>query len=447
MMIRRRQPDAVMAVQTSDHIVQRVDVFRRALEAAGHIASEGWLVTLGVRPDYPETGYGYIERGDFLGMVGEFEGFEVRRFIEKPDLELARAFVEGGIHDWNSGMFVWQVDRILDEMKRHLPELYDGLDRIARTIGTPEYGTTLEEIFPGLPNVTIDYGIMEKAEKVAVLPIEIGWNDVGSWSSVFDVLPKDTANNAVVGRHISPDTRNSLIVSPNRLVATIGLDDFVIIDTEDVLLVCRRDRAQDVRKLVEILKQDGEAGYLDGRAAAEPLTAGEIRTLFDCGNRLSRALLSMLLHAGLWPSHITGAVSADFDMIQGWLSTPDGKRPLPSKTRNLIYAWMEEKDTMQFVFAKHWPTSEDLKRSLTELGDRAGVRLTVDRIYETLARALFEASEEGQVMRKVLGDEADLVKVPLHALFPFSLHDFSGNEHNELGERAHRVLNEAASRL
>ncbi|HUF38641.1 MAG TPA: mannose-1-phosphate guanylyltransferase [Anaerolineales bacterium] len=447
MMIRRKNPQAVMAVQTSDHLIQRVDVFRRALEAAGHVASEGWLVTLGIRPDYPETGYGYIERGDFLGQVGEFEGFAVRRFIEKPDLEVARAFVEGGNHDWNSGMFVWQVQRILEEMERHLPELYAGLDRIAAAIGTPDYQATLEEVFPDLPNVTIDYGIMEKAEKVAVLPIEIGWNDVGSWSSVFDVLPKDAANNAVVGRHISPDTRNSLIFSPNRLIATIGLDDFVIVDTDDVLLVCRRDRAQDVRKLVEILKQNGEAGYLDGLPGAEPLSAGEIRELFSEANSLEKALLSMLLHAGLWPSHIAGASSADFDLIGGWLDTPDGRRPLPNKTRNLIYAWMAEQDKIQFSFSKQWPGSQDLKRDLAAFGERAGVRLSIDRLYETLARALFEASEEGQVMRKVLGDEVDLVNVPLHALFPFSLSDFSGNESNELGERALRVLNDAEGRL
>ena len=447
MLIRRRSPDAIMAIQTSDHLIQRVDVFRRALEAAGHVAAEGWLVTLGIRPDYPETGYGYIERGDFLGMVGEFEGFKVRRFIEKPELDAAREFIAGGNHDWNSGMFVWQVGRILAEMERHLPQLYAGLEQIAETIGTPEFPETLATIFPKLPNVTIDYGIMEKAEMVAVLPIEIGWNDVGSWSSVFDVLPKDTANNAVVGRHISPDTRNSLIVSPNRLVATIGLEDLVIVDTEDVLLVCRRDRAQDVRALVEILKEDGEAGYLDGRASAEPLNVEEIRTLFDSGDRLDRALLSMLLHAGLWPSHIAGAASTDFDLIQGWFATPDGKRPLPNKTRNLIYAWMEEQNTLHFRFSQCWPTSQDLKRALDEIGARSGIRLTVDRLYETLARALFEASEEGQVMRKVLGEEVDLVKVPLHALFPFSLPDFTGNETNELGERAHRVLNDAAARL
>lgn len=445
--IRRRSPEAIMAVVTADHIIQKTDVFRRALESAGHVAGEGWLVTLGIRPDYPETGYGYIERGEFLGMVGEFEGFEVRRFVEKPDLERARTYVADGRYDWNSGMFIWQAGRILDEMSVHLPDLYAGLAQIEAAIGTPVYREVLAEVFPHLPNVTIDYGIMEKAGKVAVLPIEIGWNDVGSWSAVYDVLPKDSANNAVIGLHITPDTRSSLIVSPNRLVATIGLEDVVIVDTDDVLLVCRRDRAQDVRKVVDLLKQNGESGYLEGSLAAPALAAAEAEALFSRATSLEKVLVSLLLHAGLWPSHIAGIRSADVDLIQGWVDTPDGRRPLPEATRRFLYAWLREQDTLQFQFGAFWDSSQAIKSALQALGERAGISVSVDRLYETLARAIYESSDEGQVVRTVLGEEIGLVRVPLHALFPFSLADFKGNETNALGERAHRVLNRAVEQM
>ena len=445
--IRKRSPDAVMAVLTADHLIKSVDVFRRVLEAASHVAGEDWLVTLGIKPDYPETGYGYIERGDFLGMVGEFEGFQVRHFVEKPNLERAREYVAGGNFDWNSGMFIWKVSRILSEMERHLPDLFDGLNRIAEAIDSDDYEAVLDSAFPLLPNVTIDYGIMEKSEKVAVIPVDIGWNDIGSWSALYDVLPKDAGNNAVVGQHVSPDTQNTLIVSPNRLVATIGLEGYVIVDTEDVLLVCPRDRAQDVKKLVDILKQNGDAGYLDGVQTTKPLDREEMDRLFTAANRLEKTLISLLLHAGLWPSHIVGLKSGDVDLIHGWVMTPDGKRPLPDLTRQLIYDWLLESDSLHFSFAQHWRTRDELKSALAEIGARAGVHVNVDRLYETLARALFEASEEGQAMRSVLGEEASLVRVPLHALFPFSLADFSGNEANALGQRGHRVLNQAAEGL
>lgn len=262
--LRKRNPDALMAVLTADHLIKKTDTFRQVLQAAADVAGEDWLVTLGITPSYPETGYGYIERGEFLGMVGDFEGYRVERFVEKPDLSRAEGYVASGNYAWNSGMFIWRVRRILEEMERHMPELYEGLLKIEQDIHTEHAEDTLMSVFPNLPNQTIDYGIMEKAQQVAVLSVDIGWHDVGSWSAVYDVLPRDKANNVVVGRHITPDTVNSLVYSPKRLVATIGLDDVVIVDTDDVLLVCPRSRAQDVKKIVDILKSNGEAGSSPG---------------------------------------------------------------------------------------------------------------------------------------------------------------------------------------
>ncbi|MFQ5616451.1 MAG: sugar phosphate nucleotidyltransferase [Anaerolineales bacterium] len=445
--IRRRNPHAIMAILTADHLIKKTETFRQVLRAASHVAGEDWLVTLGIMPGYPETGYGYVERGDMLGMVGEFEGYRVQRFIEKPDRARAEAYLQSGNYAWNSGMFIWKVSRVLDEMAQHMPELYAGLLAIERAIDTPQVGETLASVFPQLPNQTIDYGIMEKAERVAVLPVDLGWNDVGSWSAVYDVLPRDKKNNVVVGRHLSPDTKNSLIYSPQRLVATIGLDDVVIVDTEDVLLVCPRSRSQDVRDLVDLLKSNGESNYLHRAVSHEPLTREQLQQVFETTSSLEKVLLSLLLHAGLRPSSIAALKTDDFDLIQGWVATTDGKRALPNLSRKLVFEWMRERDSLKFAFSDKWGSSEVVKDMLKAIGERVGINLTVEILYETLAHALFDASEEGQVIRNVLGEEAALVRVPLRALFPFSLNDFSGHESDALGERAQNVLNRAAKML
>jgi len=445
--LRKRAPEALMAVLTADHLIKKTDTFRQVLQAAADIASEDWLVTLGITPNYPETGYGYIERGEFLGMVGEFEGYRVERFVEKPDLARAETYVSTGNYAWNSGMFIWKVRRILEEMERHMPEMYAGLLEIETSLSTSEADETLSKIFPTLPAQTIDYGIMEKAERVAMLPVDIGWHDVGSWSAVYDVLPRDKANNVVVGRHITPDTHNSLIYSPKRLVATIGLDDVVIVDTDDVLLVCLRSRAQDVKKLVDILKLNGEAGYLDGVVTVQPLSKEQVSRVFEAASTLEKVLASLMLHAGLWPSHIYGLKTEHFDFVKGWVSTPEGKRPLPEITRRHFFAWFQETNSFTFSFSESWKDSSITKDVLNALGRRAGVTLSVEILFETLARALFTTSEEGQVIQNVLGEEAELVRVPLHALFPFSTPDFTGSETDAVSERAHAVLNRAADQL
>ena len=445
--IRARDPEGVMAVLTADHLIKQPQIFRQVLEAAAHIAHEEWLVTLGIQPGYPETGYGYIERGEFLGMVGDFEGYEVARFVEKPDLARARTYLENGSYAWNSGMFIWEVSRILEEMSRHMPELYAGLSQIEASFETPEAQEVLERVFPTLPNETIDYGIMEKADKVAMLPVEIGWNDVGSWSAVYDVLPRDQADNVVVGRHLTPDTTGSLIYSPTRLVATVGLEDIVVVDTEDVLLICPRNRSQDVKKLVNILKSNGDSDYLRGSVRPEPRTRKQIRAIFGLAEPHERLLLSLILHAGLWPSQIISLKDSDFDLISGWVHTSQATRPLPDVTRQEVFAWMKTRDTMSFSLDDLWSTSTEVKDAISRMGDRANSPIAVDVLFESLARALFDSSEEGQSIRSVLGEEANLVRVPLSALFPFSIADFKGKEDSSLAKRALMALNEATRLL
>jgi mannose-1-phosphate guanylyltransferase len=269
----REDPAAVMAVLPADHLIQRPELFRDLLAAGTEVARRGWLVTLGIEPTYPETGYGYIERGDLLGQVRGFDAYRVARFAEKPDQSTAERFIELGTYSWNSGMFIWTAARLVEELEHHLPDLYAGLQEIdAALAADPAADVTAR--WNALPEVTIDYGIMERAERIAVLPAAIGWSDVGSWAAVYDVTPHDPAGNAVFGRHVSPDTTGTLIVS-RRLVATMGLEDMIVVDTDDVLLICPRSRAQDVKQLVALVQQLEQPPAPPSQRQAEGAPAGD----------------------------------------------------------------------------------------------------------------------------------------------------------------------------
>ena len=256
--VRRLDPEAVMTVLTADHYIEKADELRRALGAAAQAAEEGYLVTLGIEPNRPATGYGYIERAEKLAQVSGYDVYWVEKFTEKPDLTTAQAFVESGRYYWNSGMFIWKVSTILREFKKLMPQLYAQLMEIDAALGTAEEQAVLERVWAEVENETIDYGIMERAEDVAVIPVNIGWSDVGSWATLFELLPADAEGNVVVGQHIGQDTKGCLIHGSRRLVATIGLEDMIVVDTEDALLVCPRERAQEVRDLVKKLKESGK---------------------------------------------------------------------------------------------------------------------------------------------------------------------------------------------
>jgi len=260
--LKLRDPEAVMAVLTADHYIEKADELRRALEAAAQLAEEGHLVTMGIQPNRPATGYGYIQRGERLAQVSGHDVYRVEKFTEKPDLTTAQAFIESGRYYWNSGMFIWKVSTILREFKRLMPQLYAQLMEIDAALGTAEEQAVLERVWAEVENETIDYGIMERAEDVAVIPVDIGWSDVGSWATLLELLPADGEGNVVVGQHIGLDTKGCLIHGSRRLVTTIGLEGMIVIDTEDALLVCPRERAQEVRDLVEKLKESGKEEYL-----------------------------------------------------------------------------------------------------------------------------------------------------------------------------------------
>jgi mannose-1-phosphate guanylyltransferase len=260
--LQQRDPQATMAVLTADHFIGNLTGFHELLEAAYQSAQEGRLVTLGITPTYAGTGFGYIQQGEKLGEHGGLSAYRVLRFREKPDQAAAEAMIAGGDHAWNSGMFVWRAARILDEFAAQMPALSRGLQQIAAAWQTPQWQVVIAAVWAELQAQTIDYGIMEGAQDVAVIPADgLQWNDVGSWESLFDVLPGDAEGNIVRGGgHIGLNTHGSLIYTnqEDRLVVTIGVDDLVIVDTGDVLLVCRRDQAQNVRQVVQQLKATEE---------------------------------------------------------------------------------------------------------------------------------------------------------------------------------------------
>lgn len=262
LLIRKRDPDATMISLHADHVVQDEEEFRRVLQAAVRTAQDNYLVTVGIQPAYPETGYGYIERGAFLGFAGGQAVYRVERFTEKPDPQTACSFVQSGRFFWNSGLFIWKVSAILDEIHRLLPELYTQLMEIEPALDTPGQAEAMARVWPGVRSVSIDVGIMERARDVVVIPADFGWNDVGCWSSIASLLPADDKGNAAQGEHLVLDCKDTFVYSSGRLVAVLGLEGIVVIDAGDAVLVCPKDRAQDVKKIVEELKRLGKGQYL-----------------------------------------------------------------------------------------------------------------------------------------------------------------------------------------
>lgn len=260
--LRQTDPQAIMAVLTADHYITDTKQFRRVLEAASSLAGDGHLVTLGIKPASPSTGFGYIQQGESLGTIHGFPVFRVERFTEKPVLDVARQMVTSGRYSWNSGMFVWRVDRILQEFRDQMPALYAQLTEVEVALGSSDYQAVLARAWNRLAEQTIDYGVMEHAADVVVIPVDIGWTDIGSWASLADLLPPDQDGNIFVGPYQEIDTHNTLVFGGKRLVATIGLQDIVIVDSEDALLVCARNREQEVREIVERLKINGDSQWL-----------------------------------------------------------------------------------------------------------------------------------------------------------------------------------------
>lgn len=258
--MRKKYEDAVMYVLPSDHLIKYTSIFLSTLTDAGEVAEQGEnLVTLGITPDCPETGYGYIK---FLPdqMLGR--AFEVDRFVEKPDLETAKEYVASEQYLWNSGMFIWKVSTILKNLETYLPETYQGLNRIADAIGTEEEELVLEKEFSAFQSESIDYGIMEKAKNIYILSGSFGWDDVGSWLAVGRIKKSNEFGNVINGNAVTVDTKNCIIQGGKKLIATVGIEDIIVVDTEDALLICEKDSAGNIKKVLENLKICNRTEYL-----------------------------------------------------------------------------------------------------------------------------------------------------------------------------------------
>lgn len=249
--IKKKYDDAVMLVLPSDHLIGYVNIYHRALRKAIAAAEDGQnLVTIGITPTYPETGYGYINFGEEKG-----DAFEVERFVEKPDLATAKKYLASGNYLWNSGMFVWKVSSIMANIQKFMPAVYDGASRIGESFGTDDFEEVLIREFEAFPSESIDFGIMEKAENIYTIPGSFGWDDVGSWLAMERINETDDDKNYIEGDVIAVDSKRTTICGGKRLIAAVGTRDLIIVDTDDVLLVCSKNSTQDVKKVISKLKE------------------------------------------------------------------------------------------------------------------------------------------------------------------------------------------------
>jgi mannose-1-phosphate guanylyltransferase len=252
----RGAADEAMLVLPADHMISQAEEFLAVLAVCERLLQQhDHLLTFGVKPHRPETGYGYIRRGTLATSQDGREFHTVERFLEKPNHETAVALVADGRHLWNSGMFAWRVGRITRELARHLPETGSGLASLRQSYGTPRWNDALKSAYHGFPNTSVDFGVMERAEDVWVTEAEIGWSDVGSWASVAELRPRDEHGNTLSEQALAIDARDNFVDSERRTVVLLGVQDLVVVDTEDALLVCHRDRAQQVGQIPEQLRR------------------------------------------------------------------------------------------------------------------------------------------------------------------------------------------------
>lgn len=261
--LRKIDPDGVMAALPADHLIGKETEFVHALESAYHIACKTeQLITFGIIPDRPETGYGYIQRGKLVARDDGLKAYRVVRFVEKPEIKTAKAYLARGDYLWNSGMFVWKISTILSAFERFLPGLYKALETIEPVLNTAEEAGAINELYEELPDISIDYGILERADDVIVIPVDVAWNDVGSWTSLQGVWNTDENGNAVKGEILSLRSSGCVVSSPQKLTALVGVQDLIVVDTPDAILVCRKDNAQDIKQLQTLLKERGYHGLL-----------------------------------------------------------------------------------------------------------------------------------------------------------------------------------------
>lgn len=261
--IRQKDPRGVMIVLPADHAVADENAFRDALKrAAAAAAAEPCLVTIGITAHSPETGFGYIERGEPAALHIGRDIFRVAAFREKPDLETARSFLGKGTFYWNSGIFVWRASSIMDAIGRALPALHSELLSLEPHLGTPGEAGAIRAAYERISPISIDYGVMERADNVLLATGDFGWNDLGSWDALADLAPKDDRGNSLRGSVVAIDTKNALVLGREKLIALVGVEDIVVVEEDDAILVLKRGKSQDVKKVVDHLEHNDMEGFL-----------------------------------------------------------------------------------------------------------------------------------------------------------------------------------------
>ncbi len=257
--ILKKYGDGVMCILPSDHYIKDPQEYTKLMKKAIIAAEEtGRLVTVGIKPTFASSGYGYIQFK--AGKQNDY--FEVVDFVEKPDIRTAKAYVKSGSFLWNSGMFIWKASVIMKYFKKLLPDIYDCLSEIEKSLGTSSEKEVIERVYPNIPKISIDYGIMERADKVIVFKGEFGWNDVGSWDALSSLYEPDENGNVKFGEQVHINTKNCVCYAKSKLIAALGVEDLIIVEADDAIMVCHKDKAQDVKKIVEALSAEGKDEYL-----------------------------------------------------------------------------------------------------------------------------------------------------------------------------------------
>lgn len=259
--VKARNPDGAFCILTADHIITDVDLFQATLQEGFDIAMAGnVLITIGIKPFFPSTGFGYIEAAEVLDHKGNVEFLKAKRFVEKPDLKTAEKYLRTGNFCWNSGMFIWSVESFQKALADHCPQLLNMANHMTSVVGTPDFDLRLAEEYGKLEKISIDYAIMEKADNIVMARGAFGWDDVGSWTAFENHFGRNSTNNVVIGTCEAIDSEANVIVSEDRLTALIGVSDLVVVQSEKATLVCAKDRAQDVKKMVKLLGEKGKYG-------------------------------------------------------------------------------------------------------------------------------------------------------------------------------------------
>ncbi len=257
-LVKSRNPDAAFCVMTADHIIGNLDLFRQTLDEGLSMAhGRDVLITIGIKPDSPSTGYGYIEAGEPVHSPGEIEFYKAEAFVEKPDLDTAKTYLDAGCFYWNSGMFIWSVQALEKALRRHASPLADMMDRLQPAIGKKQYFDLLRSEYESLEKISIDYALMEKADNIVMAKGVFPWDDVGSWPALENHFEADSAGNIIIGNAEHIDCTDNIVYSADRLTALVGVENVVVVQAEGVTLVCSKDRAHDIKKLVEQIRDTG----------------------------------------------------------------------------------------------------------------------------------------------------------------------------------------------